>query len=189
SYSGVSTVLVDASAEIEIKTSVDFCGCVFKLTGGLDPNTARIPRTLFKVTGSSIQVDPLEIDMSSMYKGSITAETVTGEPLPDGYYHLVTDKQINSRTSNPSEPSYYTQSFQVQRGEFNYPVGTNLRGENITRIEYRKNDAPIYLNNFIADGSSFTHQALFWVYRNKVTIDGVWVEGEIESTGLQSLIR
>ena len=170
SYAGFTSISLQADAQIEIQTDVDFCGCVFSLLNGIMPSPlTHSYNRLFLVTGSPLQ-EGVDIDPNTLTIKSVTPRDSSGGALPDGFYNINSDRPVGNRTSDPTTDLYYQQSFMLIKGQFTYPVGNNLNNYNID-VAYRPNDRPITLSRFCVDSSTYNNQSLIRVERNGVTID------------------
>lgn len=177
SYSGVGQVSVDANAQIEINTSVDFAGCVFHLTNGQlagSPPSLFNQRILFKV------IDPACPLTTATDPLSGTTQLMKGNRFPTlgafngPGYALLTCTGFTVPNRQKDSTQAYTQSFRVFRGgESAQPISVDLSSHSATiTVQYRKNSAhPIRLHDAVFPEEGWNSQVLFQVERNEVAFE------------------
>lgn len=173
SYSGLSSIKIQADAQIIVNTSFDLCGAKVYLLNGLSEtptwNNQKVTYIVYdnqtpevSVTGA---IDVLGRTAQSLYP---TLGLFSGKG-----YALLTDPDVWIPNRAATGTVSYTQSFHVIRdGQATQPLSRSIVGTNCT-VLYRK-DSPrgslVVKNiNLVADGN-WNHQTLFSVQRNSVSL-------------------
>lgn len=174
SYAGLTSVALQADAQIPVKTSVDFAQCKVVILGGVDgsPDWSEAFNILYVITDDDCPI------VSTT--GSVTASDLyAGSPFPTkglfdghGYAELRCEYQVPDRFKTGTED--YRQSFKVNRlGRASHPLSVDVSAyaSDIT-VRYRKtSERTLTIRNLTLYEGTWNKQKVLQVKRCNVVIE------------------
>ena len=173
-YKGITSIAIDADAQIPINSNVDFNGCeIIVLNGIMATPTFSTFNTMFIVDDPNTPLETVSgaVTSTNLKTGSLTPT----KGLFNGYglAVLTCGFQIPDRSGTGTVD--YEQSFCVVReGQATLPLSTDLSAfAGSVTVDYRKmSKKRVYIKNFSVSEEGWNNQILIKVQRNNVEIDG-----------------
>lgn len=177
SYRGVEVFAVQADAEIQVHTSVDFCGAKIKAIGGIVgvPSYATLSN-MFVISdpATPVQSGTVAVTDANLARGSKTPTadfwTQPGYVYMAGADLLTSPLIVNRQTDTPLT---YRQSFKViKAGVVAYHLERSMVGAGTVYYRARANSAGGWLEigNFVIDASTINNSIVFQIERNQVQV-------------------
>lgn len=190
SYAGISTIQIDANAQIIVNTSVDFAGCIVEVLNGVEGGTITYPlRTMFRIydsnaalvtlTNQSVTSPSTSLARNSMYPTRGVFDGI-------GYAKVTAPLLIPDRATTGS--TNYAQVFRIGRlGRASTALATDLTAFNgQLTISYRPYSAKtVTISNFVSVETGWNNQSFFLIERCNVVIENTNVT--YTTTGVASI--
>lgn len=172
SYAGAQSVAIQADADIQINTDVDFAGCSFVLLNGMDADPDYVSQAvLFRVKDDSTPYELTTLAKADcvLTKGS---RVPFGVQQP-GYYLLSCDYLIANRDKTGT--SWYTQAFRIdEQGTAQFGLSADVSSCAAVTVRRRLNPLRrITIGGASFDPQQFNNQILFNIERNDVRLHGI----------------
>lgn len=173
SYDGISSIALQADAQIPVKTSVDFCGAQIVIAGGVavSPSFSTF-NNLFLVTDDACP-------LVSVTGAVLAANLVVGAMFPTlglfdghGYAKITCALQVPNRAKTGTQN--YTQSFKVNRnGRVSHPLSADISAHAAAiTVDYRKTSKKrLTLENISLTEGAWNNQRIFRISRCNVEIN------------------
>lgn len=179
SYSGISSVSIDADAQITVNTSVDFAGCNVILLNGYKATPNYQFNTTFNVTDPENAV--VTLTGQSVTDGSNNLKRNSMFPtlgVFDGMGWCSLEAPLPLSNRNMDATMNYVQSFRVERsGLVTHPLAVDLTAYNgQLTVKYRKlNIRPLVIQNFKCVESGWNNQRFFNISRCNVALRNITI--------------
>lgn len=177
SYAGIEKIAVQANAQIQIKTSVDFAGCELVILGGVvgSPSFSTF-NTVFVVSDDDCPLVTTTgaVSSTNLTKGALfpTLGLFDGH----GFARLECSYQVPNR--NKDGTVNYQQSFKVNRnGRCSQPLSVDLTAHAAAiTVRYRKTSKKrLRIEGPAVTEGSWNNQRIFHIKRCNVEINGMSV--------------
>lgn len=193
SYAGLTTVALQADAQIAIKTSTDFAGCRIVILGGVDADPQADYsdfNELFIVSDDDCPVVEVTgaVDSSRLGTGSLTPTY----GLFDGHgYALVTcDLQVPDSAKTGTQD--YTQSFKINRnGVASHPLSTDISAHAAAiSVTYRRTSKKtLTISGLSLTEGTWNHQQVLSIERCNVVVEDTTVLFTAPGTAFDNVHR
>lgn len=174
SYAGLKTVALQANAQIPMKTSTDFGGCMLVILGGVVPSPSFSSfNVLYNVTDDACP----EVTVV----GAVTSTNLTkGALFPtlglfDGHGFALLSCGLQVPARDKIATMNYTQAFKVNRfGRASHPLSTDLSAfAAAITVTYRKTSVKrLRISNVNCTEGAWNNQRIFDIRRCNVHVDG-----------------
>lgn len=176
SFAGMARTYIDTNADIRFNCSLRGHGTTLVSADGIitPPSNSSI-KNMFRLVDPDLSQRPISINVAELYDGQ--TQLTVPENVGNGMLYVSSNKQIGSRTSDPTTPLYFAISHSIYRGGvLNYPIKTDLTANTITALFTPSPQTWVEIDGFTADETSYNNQCLFRVERGLTRVKNIAIQ-------------
>lgn len=180
SYAGISTILIDADAKIQINGSVDWGGCEIRSANGIVSSPSYTThKTMYVVYDPACPLQKMTLNRS-LCDLTPNARKPFGNQRDGfaGYYLVETNYKLLNRLRT-GLTNYEQCLYLDSEGATALGLGADMTSATTVDVRYRASPRKfISLSNFVANPNDFNNQKLFDVQRSFVAINNHMLTSE-----------